>query len=185
MAPIWYMFYSKVQKTIPLMIMTVNPVRVLWTVMIAWTCSRLTRAPPWQSWNLIFLCLNQNICCGYSRESSWWDGSFEHTKCMLKMMDKQIFTIDSKILFISNESSFTTTSQTIDNPDNLVFLFLNQNISCGDSKEPSQWEGSFEHTKLMLKLMDKKLFLRSKFCLSPMAPIWSMFYRFRKSSHKW
>ena len=29
------------------------------------------------------------------------------------------------------------------------FLFLNQNICCGYSKEPSQWDGSFEHPKHM------------------------------------
>ena len=34
---------------------------------------------------LKFLFLNQNIilCCGYSKESSQWDGSFEHPKHML------------------------------------------------------------------------------------------------------
>ena len=36
---------------------------------------------------LIFLCLNQNICCGYSKEPSQWDGSFEHPKHMFKLMD--------------------------------------------------------------------------------------------------
>ena len=36
-------------------------------------------------------------------------------------------------------------------------FFLNQNISCGHSKEPSMSaKGSFEHPKQMLKLMDKK-----------------------------
>ena len=35
--------------------------------------------------------------------------------------------------------------------ENLIFLFLNQNICCGYSKEPSQWEGSFERPKHMLK----------------------------------
>ena len=34
----------------------------------------------------------------------------------------------------------------------IIFLFLNQNICCGCSKEPSQWDGSFEHPKHMLKL---------------------------------
>ena len=38
---------------------------------------------------------------------------------------------------------------------NLSFLFLNQNIFCGYSKEPSQWDGSFEHPKLMFEQMDK------------------------------
>ena len=28
---------------------------------------------------------------------------------------------------------------------NLIFLLLNQSIFCGYSKEPSQWDGSFEH----------------------------------------
>ena len=32
--------------------------------------------------------------------------------------------------------------------ENLIFLFLNQNICCGYSKEPSQCDGSsFEHPK--------------------------------------
>ena len=38
------------------------------------------------------------------------------------------------------------------------FLFLNQNICCGYSKEPSQCVGSFEHPKNMLKLLGKKIF---------------------------
>ena len=50
---------------------------------------------------VIFLFLNQNICCGYSKEPSQWDGSFEQPKHMLKLMGKKIFTIlRSKILFI-------------------------------------------------------------------------------------
>ena len=43
--------------------------------------------------NLIFLFLNQNICCGYSKEPSQCDGSFEHPKHMLKLMGKKIYTI--------------------------------------------------------------------------------------------
>ena len=35
--------------------------------------------------------------------------------------------------------------------ENLIFLFLNQNICCGYSKEPSQWDGSFEHPKTYVK----------------------------------
>ena len=51
---------------------------------------------------------------------------------------------------------------------NITFLFLNQNIYCGYLKEPSQWDGSFEHPKHMLKIMGKKIFtiLRCNFCLS-------------------
>ena len=50
----------------------------------------------------------------------------------------------------------------------IIFLFLNQNICCGYSKEPSQGDGSFEHPKHMLKFMGKKILkiLRENFCLS-------------------
>ena len=45
-----------------------------------------------------------------------------------------------------------------------IILFLNQNICCGYSKEPSRWEGSFEHPKHMFRLLGKNIFaiLRSK-----------------------
>ena len=39
----------------------------------------------------------------------------------------------------------------------ITFLFINKNISCGYSKEPSQWDGSFEHPKKMFKVMGKKI----------------------------
>ena len=39
-----------------------------------------------------------------------------------------------------------------------IFLFLNQNICCVDSKESSQWDGSFECPKHLLKLMGKEIF---------------------------
>ena len=42
---------------------------------------------------LICLFLKQNICCGYSKEPSQWDSSFEHPKHMLKLMGKKILTI--------------------------------------------------------------------------------------------
>ena len=42
---------------------------------------------------LFFLFLKQNICCGYSKEPSHWDGSFEHPKHMYKLMDKKIIAI--------------------------------------------------------------------------------------------
>ena len=45
----------------------------------------------------IFSFLNQNICYGYSKEPSQWDGSFEHPKQTLKLTDKQIFSILHKI----------------------------------------------------------------------------------------
>ena len=49
---------------------------------------------------IIFLFLNQKICCGYSNKTSQREGSLEHQKHMLKLMGKKIFTIlRSKILF--------------------------------------------------------------------------------------
>ena len=42
---------------------------------------------------LMILFINKNICCGYSKESSQRDGSFEQTKQMLKLIDKKILTI--------------------------------------------------------------------------------------------
>ena len=50
----------------------------------------------------------------------------------------------------------------------LFFLFLNQNICCECSKEPSQWDGSFENPKQMFRLLGKKIiaFLRSKSLLN-------------------
>ena len=46
-----------------------------------------------QNQKLIFLFLNKNICCGYSKESSPWDGSFDHPKQLFELIDKKIFTI--------------------------------------------------------------------------------------------
>ena len=40
---------------------------------------------------------------------------------------------------------------------NYFFVYLNQNICCGYSKEPSQYDGSFEHPKLMIKRKVKKV----------------------------
>ena len=39
---------------------------------------------------LFSLLLIQNICCGYSKEPSQWDSSFEHPKHMFKFMGKKI-----------------------------------------------------------------------------------------------
>ena len=45
------------------------------------------------NWKLFILFLNQNICCGYSKEPSHWDASFEHPKHMFKLIDKKIIAI--------------------------------------------------------------------------------------------
>ena len=50
----------------------------------------------------------------------------------------------------------------------IIFLFLNQNICCGYSKEPSQRDVFFEHPKHMLNLWVRKYlqFYNENFCLS-------------------
>ena len=40
---------------------------------------------------------------------------------------------------------------------NLFSSFLTQNIHCGYSKEPSQWDGSVEHPKHVFKLIGKEI----------------------------
>ena len=127
--------------------------------------------PSWLSCNqkILFLFLNQNICCGYSKEPSQWDSSFEHPQHMLKVMGKKIFTISHRIfLFKPVLPSWLSCNQKI------LFLFLNQNICCGYSKEPSQWDGSFGHPKHMLKVMGKKIFTISHriFLFKPVLPSW-------------
>ena len=42
---------------------------------------------------LFFLLLNQNICCGYYKEPSQWDGSFEHLNHIFKLMGKEIHAL--------------------------------------------------------------------------------------------
>ena len=58
---------------------------------------------------IIFLFFNQNICKGYSKEPSHWDGSFEHPKHMSNTMGKKIFTILRwKFLFYLNLWTYVT-----------------------------------------------------------------------------
>ena len=47
----------------------------------------LSSRPPEKSayLKIIFLYLNQNMCCGYSKETSQWDGSFEYPKHMFNL----------------------------------------------------------------------------------------------------
>ena len=73
-----------------------------------------------RNWKLFFLFLNQNICCGYSNEPSRWDGSFEHPKQMLKLMDKKIIAILRKLFLLNWPYVCGTLCLSID-----VVLFLN------------------------------------------------------------
>ena len=59
-----------------------------------WLSSKTITASTWPLLNNYhFLFLNKNICCGCSKESSQGDGSFEHPKQKLKLIDEKIFTI--------------------------------------------------------------------------------------------
>ena len=49
------------------------------------------------NWKIYFLFLNRIICCGYSKEQSKCDGSFEKPKHMFTLIDKD--NILSKLLF--------------------------------------------------------------------------------------
>ena len=90
--------------------------------------------------NITFLFFIQNICFGCSKEPSQWDCSFEHPKHMLYIMGKKILIILRWKFLIKVRNR------------KITFLFFNQNICWGYSKEPSQWDGSFEHPKHMLNL---------------------------------
>ena len=52
---------------------------------------------------IILLFLNQSICCGYSKEPSQRDGSFEHTKHMLKNVDN--FTLIFVLFYLNLNTS--------------------------------------------------------------------------------
>ena len=48
------------------------------------------------------------MCCGYSKEPSQWDGSFEHPKHMFKVIDKSNVDIQTlkKLLILPYEVKF-------------------------------------------------------------------------------
>ena len=54
-----------------------------------------------RNWKVFFLFLNQNTCCGYSKEPYRCDGSFEHPKQMFKLMDKKMIAILRKLYLLN------------------------------------------------------------------------------------
>ena len=66
-----------------------NNIKHIWCI-YWWVSGLLLRV---RNRKIIFLFLNQNICCGYLKEQSQWDSSFERPKHKLKIMDKKVFTI--------------------------------------------------------------------------------------------
>ena len=90
------------------------------------------------------------------------DSSFD-PKQMFKLMDKRI-----TILYEMNQIELSAREETHNGIyrlwdkseyliKKLIFLFLNPNICCWYLKEPSRWDGSFDHPKQMFKLMDSKI----------------------------
>ena len=81
--------------------------------------------------------------------------------------DNQYFVGKTKENCVRNLRTFTVLQSPryegiqIRSPNKCVmdffFLFINQNIFCGYSKEPSPMDSSFEHPKTMFKLMGKKI----------------------------
>ena len=48
-----------------------------------------------------FLFLNENICYGYSKEPSQWDGSFQHPKLIFQQLDMNIIAIKIQKCYLS------------------------------------------------------------------------------------
>ena len=89
----------------------------------------------------------------------FWSGSgYQQTTKVTASMHGHIWGLCEHIVFWGNKVVGITSIRTGVRNRNLTFLFFNQNICCGYSKEPSQWDGSFEHSKLMLKNMGKIIF---------------------------
>ena len=90
------------------------------------TCMALVKSGQ-QKINFSFL--SQNICCGYSKEPSQRDGSFEHPEHMFKRMGKKIFTIlRSKFCYFVHFMQLSIVQCNLRN----MFGFLkgNSNIEC-------------------------------------------------------
>ena len=91
----------------------------------------------------------------------WVTGNMSLCICVVSL----VFAVSSRLLLSKSEKNRTLVKSAC---QKIIFLFLNQIICCWYSKEPSQWDGSFEHPKHMLKLMGKKYlnFYAEVFCLS-------------------
>ena len=102
-----------------------------------------------RNWKIFSLFLNQNICCGYSKEPSQYFLYFS-TKTYVVCTQKILFNI----FFISQpKHMLCVLKRTV----SIFSLFHIQNICCGYSKEPSQWDGSFEHQNTCLKMGKKTI----------------------------
>ena len=110
--------------------------------------------------NITFLVLNQNICCGAQKNLlnervllGTQNLRFNKRIRKYSYFNSQIFSLFIILSFWEGLSRPPDKSAW----SNKTFLVLNQDICCGCSKEPSQWDGSFEHPKLMFERKDKKI----------------------------
>ena len=104
----------------------------------------------YSSQKIIFLFLQDNVpvifwYCGYTNISNQ-----HQSKCFHKNWK------NNNTIFHLNKFLSAALQIRVRN-GKLFFFFLIQNIGCGYSKEPSQWDGSFEHPQHMFKLMGKKI----------------------------
>ena len=80
---------------------------------------------------------------------------FKNSRSQIKVCNWNLFFFISQlkhILWVLKRTVTMKRSVT----ENYFFLFPSQNICCGCSKEPSQWDVSFEHPKHMFKQIDKE-----------------------------
>ena len=94
----------------------------------------------------ISLPISFNICCGCLKEPSHQDGSFEYPQHMFWLRNKKKYFWNALLTKVMHYIMVGITYMYIQHYRTLVktalqkfiFLFLNQNICCGYSKEPSQ-----------------------------------------------
>ena len=121
---------------------------LIWTVSASQYMFLLkSKSEKLQSWNL-----GSSLCLHHGPELMWEAMG----KALLTYLSKPGPQLLVKIMFTGQTCELTRTLGVRN--ENLIFLFLNQNICCGYSKEPSQWDGPFEHPKHVLKLMGEKIF---------------------------
>ena len=107
------------------------------------------------------LILNERIW-SFGRREEWvirYLSSYFSTKTMLKVLKTYVKKdrFENICIFTLKNDVSLAVLQIRERIEKLITLFLIQNICCGYSKEPSQWDGSFEHPKHMFKLSGKKI----------------------------
>ena len=87
----------------------------------------------------------QNICCGYSKEPSQWDGSFEHPKHMLKRYFFYSFTLKKFVylnLWFKRENSWFTSKTATAVPCWTIHIYYFE-------RKQSSLHNSINHTRFL------------------------------------